>query len=226
MSLSVSSISAGGTNITLQCVGGQPCGKCVQQATECVFDESQDKRRVANLKRKAAEKDDERELLGRVFEAIKQSEEGELNKLISAIKESESPTDVRDVLDQQQGAPATDSSELDTDQSKSRTRRKVLDVHRLSDNPIFSLPARPWSQVTDDDQLVSHLISVYFTWHHIWFDWIDPEIFLEAMQSKKLDSQFCSPLLVNAMLAEACVSDNKQLHSIQRNFPPRNKMGA
>jgi hypothetical protein len=86
-----------------------------------------------------------------------------------------------------------------------RKRRMVMSIQSLSDEPLFDLPAKPWTKVTEDDHFVSHLVSLYFTWEHSACHVIDREIFLEDMKSGQLDSQCCSPLLVNALLASACV---------------------
>jgi len=89
--------------------------------------------------------------------------------------------------------------------SNPRKRRMVMSIQSLSDEPLFDLPAKPWTDVTDDEHFVSHLVSLYFTWEHAACHIIDRELFLEDMKSGRLDSQSCSPLLVNALLATACV---------------------
>jgi hypothetical protein len=81
-----------------------------------------------------------------------------------------------------------------------------MDIKSLSDIPLYEVPAHPWTEVTSDASFVSHLISLYFTWQHPGLNWIDRDLFLRDMRSKKLGSKFCSPLLVNSILAVACVS--------------------
>jgi hypothetical protein len=90
-------------------------------------------------------------------------------------------------------------------ESNPRKRRMVMSIQSLSDEPLFDLPAKPWTNVTDDEHFVSHLVSLYFTWEHAACHIVDRELFLEDMKSGRLDSQCCSPLLVNALLATACV---------------------
>ncbi|KAI9830707.1 MAG: hypothetical protein M1826_004536 [Phylliscum demangeonii] len=78
--------------------------------------------------------------------------------------------------------------------------------------PYLSVPARPWTQITDDDDFVSHLVSLYFTWDQPFHGTVEMESFLDGMRSVNADgsirpsmcSQFCSPPLVNAILAKAC----------------------
>lgn len=86
------------------------------------------------------------------------------------------------------------------------SRKSVLSISALCDTPPIMVPALPWTQVTTDDDFVSHLISTYFTWYHPAYPCLDQDVFLAEMRSKNIESLFCSPLLVNAMLAVACVS--------------------
>lgn len=100
--------------------------------------------------------------------------------------------------------------------SNPRKRRMVMSIQSLSDEPLFDLPAKPWTEVTEDDHFVSHLVSLYFTWEHAACHVIDREVFLEDMKNGELDSQCCSPLLVNALLATACVGAHLDSISNQR----------
>lgn len=85
-------------------------------------------------------------------------------------------------------------------------RSKVMDIHYLCDEAPLKVPARPWTSVTDDADLVSHLVSLYFTWNYPFQGFLDQEVFLRHMKSGDLRSEFCSPYLVNALLSNACVS--------------------
>lgn len=87
-----------------------------------------------------------------------------------------------------------------------RSPSMYMDVKRITDIPVFQVPAKPWTSVTADDAFVSHLISLYFTWQQPTFMWVDRDPFLSDMKAGKLGSRFCSPLLVNILLAVACVS--------------------
>lgn len=78
-------------------------------------------------------------------------------------------------------------------------------LETLCDIPRFRVPAQPWTNVTDDSSLVSHLISLYLTWDHPCSQLIDQDVFLKHMKAKDLTSEFCTPLLVNSLLAMASV---------------------
>ncbi|OQE17676.1 hypothetical protein PENFLA_c023G08397 [Penicillium flavigenum] len=85
-----------------------------------------------------------------------------------------------------------------------RFRPRSMDIRYLCDSPPYRVPAKPWTSVTDDDDLVSHLISLYMTWDYPFYAFFDREAFLEHMTKGNLNSDFCSPFLVNALLANAC----------------------
>lgn len=78
-------------------------------------------------------------------------------------------------------------------------------LEMLCDIPLFQVPAKPWTAVTDDDNLVSHLVSLYFTWEHPFSQLVDQVILLAEMSKGGLDSELCTPFLVNSLLAMASV---------------------
>lgn len=99
------------------------------------------------------------------------------------------------------------SSEATSETDHSR-KIKILSISALlSGKPLVKVPAANWTTVTKDDELVSHLISVYFTWYHPAYPCVIRDLFVREMAAGDLNSQFCSPILVNAMLALACVSN-------------------
>lgn len=68
---------------------------------------------------------------------------------------------------------------------------------------IEAAPVRRWTQVTEDDSLVSHLLTMYFTWHYPFFTILAKDVFYRDYV-RGISSPYCSPLLVNAMLALGC----------------------
>lgn len=72
-------------------------------------------------------------------------------------------------------------------------------------NPTIAVPADPWTTVTDDDDYVSHLISLWFTWTYQWSQWLDKDTFIDAMRARDPTSLICTPYMVNMILANACV---------------------
>jgi hypothetical protein len=71
-------------------------------------------------------------------------------------------------------------------------------------------PYCTWTTVTADPELIQHLMSMYFCWHYSFFTTLSKNLFLQEFQAgmpppnsgRKM--QYCTPLLVNAMLALGC----------------------
>lgn len=59
-----------------------------------------------------------------------------------------------------------------------------------------------WTSVTSDDKLIQHLFDVYFAWSHPFYLLFSEETFYHGFRDRKL--KYCTPLLVNAVLATAC----------------------
>lgn len=95
----------------------------------------------------------------------------------------------------------------------SSIRRKRQRTGSINDmvNPPISVPAKPWTSVTDDDEFVSHLISLWFTWAHPWWHWVDETLFLPAMRAGNTANPNCSRYLVNMILADSCVCSRTRM---------------
>lgn len=59
-----------------------------------------------------------------------------------------------------------------------------------------------WTTVTQDILFVEHLLDLYFQWSHSFYVIFSRECFCKDFQSGR--QKYCSPLLVNALLAYAC----------------------
>lgn len=76
---------------------------------------------------------------------------------------------------------------------------------KISIEPPIKVPAKPWTVLTEDDNLVSHLISLWLEYNNPFFRVVEEDLFVKAMQSGDLRSEYCSPFLVNSILALACL---------------------
>lgn len=67
-----------------------------------------------------------------------------------------------------------------------------------------------WTEVTADPELVVHLLNMYFTWHYTYFTTLSKSLFWRdfllgySSRDCKRRTEYCTPLLVNAMLALGC----------------------
>ncbi|KAF2432594.1 hypothetical protein EJ08DRAFT_123005 [Tothia fuscella] len=77
--------------------------------------------------------------------------------------------------------------------------------YQQQDNPTTS-----WTNVTKDPELVTHLIHMYFTWHYTYFTTLSKSLFMREFSlgapppGTRRKTEYCTPLLVNAMLALGC----------------------
>ncbi|KAJ5746063.1 Transcription factor [Penicillium odoratum] len=85
----------------------------------------------------------------------------------------------------------------DSESPESASIDNVLD----SDND--KNPIGRWTRVTEDEPLVTHLLTMYFTWHYPFFTILAKDLFSRDLM-RGTSSQYCSALLVNAMLALGC----------------------
>lgn len=80
-----------------------------------------------------------------------------------------------------------------------------LKTYQRQDDAIVS-----WTRVTSDPELVVHLLNMYFTWHYTFFATLSKSLFYSDFllgkpnQELKHKTNYCTPLLVNAMLALGC----------------------
>lgn len=83
--------------------------------------------------------------------------------------------------------------------------RPNADDYQQQKEPITS-----WTDVTDDPALVLHLLNMYFTWHYTFFTTLSKSLFYRDFSlgrppaNNKRKTLYCTPLLVNAMLALGC----------------------
>jgi hypothetical protein len=69
----------------------------------------------------------------------------------------------------------------------------------------FLVPAQPWTKLTTDDALVSHLVTVFLNYPNVYWRYVEEDLFLHGMQ-RGIANEYCSPFLVNAVCALACMS--------------------
>lgn len=77
--------------------------------------------------------------------------------------------------------------------------------YQQQENPYIS-----WTEVTKDPDLVKHLLDMYFTWHYTYFCCLSKDPFFRDFlrgrppAGARRKVEYCTPLLVNAMLALGC----------------------
>ncbi|TWU71340.1 hypothetical protein ED733_002248 [Metarhizium rileyi] len=76
--------------------------------------------------------------------------------------------------------------------------------HVLSyvDDAEVKVSPQSWTSITGDINLVQHLLALYFCWEYPTFASLSKEHFLQDFQDGR--HRYCSPMLVNALLALGC----------------------
>ncbi|KAB8227196.1 fungal specific transcription factor domain-containing protein [Aspergillus alliaceus] len=180
-----------------------------------------DMRRKFAMKRKVDRLEQAEDTLLRLLGAIRESENTRVAQLLNLIRSNASFDEIAIFLElqfsrteierspelrefqNQLTRPSDDDNDEAEERNMPRIPRRMLEVRRLVDIPVYKVPAKPWTTVTDDDDLVSHLVSLWLTWTYPWFDWLDKDAFIRDMQAGDVNCRFCSPFLVNAILSEA-----------------------
>ncbi|PWY73678.1 C6 transcription factor [Aspergillus heteromorphus CBS 117.55] len=200
-----------------------PCKACQNTGADCIFDETLDLRRKVAARRTQGELEYYRGLLYSLLETLRSADEEKARRMLERIRGNVDLNDITAAIDE----PANDLSDGSSEHSKgaedaiSQHERLLADAHlritveKLCDNPLFRMPSGPWTTITNDDHLISHLISLYFTWDHPLLQVVDQDIFLNQMCSRDKNSECCSSLLVNSMLAVASIySDFPEVFAI------------
>ncbi|GKZ97230.1 hypothetical protein AnigIFM59636_011983 [Aspergillus niger] len=157
-----------------------------------------DMRRKYTTKRKLEHLEEAGETLLRFIDALRESESKRLKQFLYLIR-SNSP-ELREI--QSQISHPSDDGDEEQPPFQTRNLRCVLDVRRLADSPVHRVPAKPWTTVTDDDDLVSHLISLWLTWIYPFFHRLDKDAFLRDMRAENLQCRFYSRFLYYSDYAE------------------------
>lgn len=181
-----------------KCSPGIPCDQCVSKEADCTANPLDDGRRAR--KRLVKDLSTRADGLETLFLLVRSSDDDSLQDLLQLVRAQ------RPVEELVEAAELALRRKDLRRKSRQRLRLAVLSITSLTDQPIIRVPASPWTSAVVDDHAISHLVSIYFTWHGCAYPAMDQDVFVHAMNSKDLSSQFCSPLLVNAICWCACVS--------------------
>lgn len=81
---------------------------------------------------------------------------------------------------------------------------------QAEEQPTNDDPVASWTRVTNDTNLITHLINMYFNYHYTYFTTLPKKLFFkdfikgQANVAHQNSTAYCSPLLVNAILALGC----------------------
>ncbi|KAF2499221.1 hypothetical protein BU16DRAFT_263766 [Lophium mytilinum] len=81
--------------------------------------------------------------------------------------------------------------------SQTGNHGRALDAH----TPLVN--QQPWTSVSNDFEFIEHLLSLYFSWQHSFFQSFPEKLFREDLVTG--GTRYCSRLLVNALCATGCL---------------------
>jgi hypothetical protein len=211
----------------LQCDGGQPtCTACTTvYNSECVYDLDADHRRKGALKRNIAELTAKNDAIISIVDAIRKGSDADVDDIVHFIRSnpdvelegiSKAIENLGSTRQEQIIGPASSlegelvvafasNAALDkTGESRHYGHTSNLWLQGPEDDrsemPVDQVGA--WTNVTSDVDLINHLVDAYFAWSHPWYLLFSEETFFHGMRGKK--SKYCTPLLMNAILALGC----------------------
>ncbi|OAA55085.1 Transcription factor [Cordyceps fumosorosea ARSEF 2679] len=123
---------------------------------------------------------------------------------------SDSLADARSMASELHGPPQTrvgywaETMESDASHESQLPRFRGLEqvLSPLSDPEMQRNSSGTWTGITSDVNLVHHLLALYFCWEYPTFASLSKEHFLRDFQDGR--HRYCSPILVNALLALGC----------------------
>ncbi|KAF7914647.1 uncharacterized protein EAF01_001053 [Botrytis porri] len=172
-----------------KCDGKQPCTRCTSKRSlfqeNCAY-EPHTKNAKTILVRDLKESHDIRHKAERIFTWLANNTDNE-HDILERIKNRESITEIATWLE-----------------SIERNGESQLSIYGGSNNELDGdlLNDSSWTTVTDDEEVIEHLISLYFTWVHPFYPLFNEGHFVESM--RRGSDQFCSHSLFNAICAMAC----------------------
>ncbi|BCR98160.1 Zn(II)2Cys6 transcription factor [Aspergillus luchuensis] len=206
--------------------GTTVCDRCIKNQTLCVFDLDEDMRRKLSHKRKLNELEAERGFLQQLVNTLRDSSDDKALQLLGLIRSQAPPAELQLYIKNAMTDGVRQQSPVGADMyDRTRSPSNTIDFHRpsphraltikrLHSSPVYRVPAEPWTSVTKSDEFVSHLVSLWLTWSQPFHNWIDRDLFLRDAQAANLNSQCCSPFLMNCILTEACFySDHPEAYA-------------
>lgn len=112
--------------------------------------------------------------------------------------------------------PQSDPRATDEDITRKSPYIQPYCLASIVDSRLDNVMPSRWTSVLEDDGYLRMLLKIYFQYEHQFFSFFHKDLFLDDMLSGS--TMFCSELLVNAVLALACVSLIASLSNLQTNM--------
>ncbi|WPH01908.1 Hypothetical protein R9X50_00476200 [Acrodontium crateriforme] len=216
-----------------KCDGGVPsCSTCMAvYRTDCFYDADSDHRRKGALKRDIKTLQQQNNALDVIVASLRKLPKEESIALLDDLRndidydvlasslrgnvrlpQSYAPQTLEADLAQQM-AEATPTSTTFENMPYASIQKPndppTLQTQLLSPQATLGESPVTWFRSPKDPEFIDHLLNLYFTWIHPFHTFFPREHFLHDMGRGRTD--FCSPLLVNAVMSFACHYSDRAL---------------
>ncbi|EME38553.1 hypothetical protein DOTSEDRAFT_75913 [Dothistroma septosporum NZE10] len=220
-----------------KCDGQLPsCSTCIAvYRTECCYDADSDHRRKGALKRDIQSLQQQNDALDVIVASLRSLPEQESIALLHSLRGDSNPNALADSLRSNMRLPhsfAPQTLEADFTQQASTPSSTTYERPNFpppisredsGDSTTFSIrstatavddPAA-WFRKPQDAEFVEHLLSLYHCWVQPFYCFISWDLFSQDMRRGRTD--FCSAMLVNAVLSFACHYSDRSLARLDPN---------
>ncbi|EXK25618.1 hypothetical protein FOMG_17719 [Fusarium oxysporum f. sp. melonis 26406] len=214
-----------------KCSGEHPkCSACINKGLECHYQASNQD--LCVLKRKYDEIEEKASIYEQLHHFLISLPERESNGILRRLREgADAATIIRQAKDgdllvrtrpMRSNSHAKAMSRANGHRGPSRPRNsswvEIMQTDHMSDGlpryhgldqilftldePELKYPTTTWTTIVNDINLVQHLLALYFCWEYPTLASLSKEHFLRDFRDGR--HRYCSPLLVNALLALGC----------------------
>jgi hypothetical protein len=200
------------------------CSTCTAvYRTECQYDADSDHRRKGALKRDIQSLQAQNNALDVIVASLRSLPEDEAVTLLRQLRDDSSldmiasslrtnvrlpdsyaPQTLEADFAQHMSRPTSGMTTMDSMSSTtSLSRQESTDeAYPPSETGPPSEPSAIWFRQAQDADLVEHLLNLYLSWVHPFYHFFSRELFLKDMGQGR--TEYCSAILVNAVMAIAC----------------------
>jgi hypothetical protein len=186
------------TESIFQCDGEKPaCESCsIVYKTQCTYDIDSDHRRKGALKRDIRQLEEENEKRDIILDALRKASEADVDDIIQLVRSDESYDSIIETIKRMPIKPPSKSETTPTlegalaDFAGKPSLKKSGDNRHYGTTSNFALTGSDdelpmvavdhigtWTKVTNDVDLIKHLLSLYFTWSHPLYLLFSEEVF-------------------------------------------------
>ncbi|KZL65364.1 C6 transcription factor [Colletotrichum tofieldiae] len=206
----------------IKCDGIRPCCyACTASSTPCVYPVPEGLSQRQAQKQKLSHVSRAHENSQRVLELLRASRDGASQDILKQLQHSEHLDEaIQSIADaslllpkiyNQSGGSANLSRQPGDSnrESTSRTQQQTKDQSAGNADSDHVLPVSCWTVVSQDNKLLTYLVDMFWTWDGTLSHLIDRELFIGDLSaagpnfSAGQQRGFCSPFLVNTILAVA-----------------------